>query len=479
MSDYCQVCQRQAPTAHVTLLRNIGLLVARNFTKTEGWMCRDCARDKWLSETLLTFFLGWWGVISFFVNWVAVINNLAQAPKVFSIPSAGDAPGVRAAPNTGKVMLMVVGGLAVCFAGVIALGVYSAGARSRRIKALEGATASARTGDTLTQDVACQLAELHQLQRGYGKGGDVKCAGPLSAEADRITLEGVTSAHESAQTLCLKKGPTRWFVAGTTECAGGELSAVDPRLDLDDQEKRWQREEGDAIVAARRASLDAKLAAIETAISGDEEEALPLCSKESLAGYEKAPAYDAITLDQSLLGPKHAGRGAGWEFLTAHEVHSAFEGSYGGVSTQLDAISRLEKTKLAVIISNSKVSALPSLKGTREFDAGLFLGRAYLADLSQGRALCWSLLTFESSANLSFSTSKYASASSKESSLRLRLDTDFASRFRAAVALVLQSAWGDAEDNARKQREQVQALLGEARQQNDQAVGKPVAAKKK
>src|SRR5262245_47828226 len=145
MTQPCQICGRLAPTAHVTLYRNIGMLVARHLTTTQGQMCRGCARDKWLSETLLTSLVGWWGIISFFVNIFAVLNNLAQAPKVFSIPA--DASGLTAdgevsSPNTGKVMLGILGAVGVVVLAVIGVGVWASGAKQRRIAALEKAVAT-------------------------------------------------------------------------------------------------------------------------------------------------------------------------------------------------------------------------------------------------------------------------------------------------------------------------------------------------
>jgi hypothetical protein len=74
----CQVCQRAVPTVRVTLMQNIGMLVARQ-SKT------------FKSMTLTTFFFGWWGVISLFLTPIFLIGNLVAWSSLRSLPPPDNA----------------------------------------------------------------------------------------------------------------------------------------------------------------------------------------------------------------------------------------------------------------------------------------------------------------------------------------------------------------------------------------------------
>ena len=73
----CQVCGR-GPTALITVSRNVGMLFMRRYSAYSAPLCRDhgsqLARN-WLVATLL---MGWWGIISFFVNFGLVAADLSS-----------------------------------------------------------------------------------------------------------------------------------------------------------------------------------------------------------------------------------------------------------------------------------------------------------------------------------------------------------------------------------------------------------------
>jgi hypothetical protein len=88
VSPYCQLCQRQAPTKHVTLMQNVGALVMR-FPKTiKGFLCKRCIDTHFWRMTMITLFFGWWGVISFFYSLVSIPQNIAQYLGSRSLPDA-------------------------------------------------------------------------------------------------------------------------------------------------------------------------------------------------------------------------------------------------------------------------------------------------------------------------------------------------------------------------------------------------------
>lgn len=92
--SYCQGCNRNVPTASVTFMQNIGALVMR-FSKTvTAQLCRSCCDDLFWKMTAITFFFGWWGVISFFYTLVALPVNVVSFIKSRSLPKA-DAPQLR------------------------------------------------------------------------------------------------------------------------------------------------------------------------------------------------------------------------------------------------------------------------------------------------------------------------------------------------------------------------------------------------
>jgi hypothetical protein len=86
----CQVCGRAVPTVRVTLMQNIGMLVARSSKTLAGDVCRDCGMSAFKSMTLTTLFLGWWGVISFVLTPIFLIGNLIAWSSLRSLPARGE-----------------------------------------------------------------------------------------------------------------------------------------------------------------------------------------------------------------------------------------------------------------------------------------------------------------------------------------------------------------------------------------------------
>jgi hypothetical protein len=85
-ADHCQACRRRAPTKHVTFMQNVGCIVIRFPKTTRGYLCRLCISSFFWRYTLITFFFGWWGVISFFYSLVSIPNNIATFLGARSLP---------------------------------------------------------------------------------------------------------------------------------------------------------------------------------------------------------------------------------------------------------------------------------------------------------------------------------------------------------------------------------------------------------
>ena len=74
----CQACGADAPLAHVSFGQNVGLLVMRFGSRTEGLLCGRCVDSEFWTKTLVTSFFGWWGIISFFVTAVTLPMNVVS-----------------------------------------------------------------------------------------------------------------------------------------------------------------------------------------------------------------------------------------------------------------------------------------------------------------------------------------------------------------------------------------------------------------
>jgi hypothetical protein len=83
---HCVLCGIDAPTKMVSFHQNIGMLVTRQARERKGELCRRCARSTFLSYTLTTLFLGWWGVISFCVTPFMILGNISSYMKCLSLP---------------------------------------------------------------------------------------------------------------------------------------------------------------------------------------------------------------------------------------------------------------------------------------------------------------------------------------------------------------------------------------------------------
>jgi hypothetical protein len=74
----CESCLRAAPTKQVEFYQNIGALVMRFHKTLKGNLCRQCIDKYFWEYTLYTLFLGWWGVISFIVTPIFLVNNVVR-----------------------------------------------------------------------------------------------------------------------------------------------------------------------------------------------------------------------------------------------------------------------------------------------------------------------------------------------------------------------------------------------------------------
>lgn len=75
-TQVCAFCGSE-PAKIVSILRHVGMVFLQQFVKVRQPVCRDCGMKLLKSFTLKTLWQGWWGYISFFVNWFVLAANLA------------------------------------------------------------------------------------------------------------------------------------------------------------------------------------------------------------------------------------------------------------------------------------------------------------------------------------------------------------------------------------------------------------------
>lgn len=98
-SDGCQVCGA-VPAIPVTLHEHQGMVLMQRFKTYRGQWCRDCGHAQFRHVQAQTLLLGWWGIISFFVNFASVGQNIGVYNKLRSL--GAPVGRVRAPLPTGR-----------------------------------------------------------------------------------------------------------------------------------------------------------------------------------------------------------------------------------------------------------------------------------------------------------------------------------------------------------------------------------------
>jgi hypothetical protein len=97
---YCQSCgSTSAPTKNVSFSQNVGVLVMRFSRTISGNLCRSCIDSNFWKMTLITFFFGWWGIISFFTTLFILPSNVFNYFGALSLPRGGGGPPGQIGPG--------------------------------------------------------------------------------------------------------------------------------------------------------------------------------------------------------------------------------------------------------------------------------------------------------------------------------------------------------------------------------------------
>jgi hypothetical protein len=82
----CEVCGR-TPAVEVTIRRHVGMIFLQKFYKLRAPLCREHGTQLLRSWTGKTLVHGWWGFISFFVNWFVLGMNAIAHSKLRALPA--------------------------------------------------------------------------------------------------------------------------------------------------------------------------------------------------------------------------------------------------------------------------------------------------------------------------------------------------------------------------------------------------------
>lgn len=82
----CESCSELSSLIHATYHQNTGMIVARQHKSLEGNLCRNCSLTSFAKLTGHCLVLGWWGMISFMLNCLFIVNNVAMAMATLALP---------------------------------------------------------------------------------------------------------------------------------------------------------------------------------------------------------------------------------------------------------------------------------------------------------------------------------------------------------------------------------------------------------
>jgi hypothetical protein len=82
----CQACGVEAPTRYVAFYQNIGALVMRFGKSIQGQLCKSCIHKYYWEFTGITLVAGWWGLISFILTPIFLINNAVRYLPCLGMP---------------------------------------------------------------------------------------------------------------------------------------------------------------------------------------------------------------------------------------------------------------------------------------------------------------------------------------------------------------------------------------------------------
>lgn len=89
-SMHCERCGAFAPCMRASLFQNVGVVVMRFSQTVSGMLCKRCIDECFLRMSAISFFFGWWGVISCIFTAITLPMNLVTWLRSLSLPAASE-----------------------------------------------------------------------------------------------------------------------------------------------------------------------------------------------------------------------------------------------------------------------------------------------------------------------------------------------------------------------------------------------------
>jgi hypothetical protein len=100
----CVVCGG-VPATFITLRSIVAVVIMGITTTQSGFYCRDCGLAVFRQRMSATLLTGWWGIVSLFFNFRAIVENLSARSQLMRLGPATREPGARFLPPGRPVFL--------------------------------------------------------------------------------------------------------------------------------------------------------------------------------------------------------------------------------------------------------------------------------------------------------------------------------------------------------------------------------------
>lgn len=116
---YCTVCGTEGATKQVMFFQHIGAVVLMFNRHIKGRLCRNCINEYFATYTVMTTFLGWWGMISFFLTPLVLLHNFIRYLFCLGLKPAPHTPASGTVPAF--LVLFLAGGALTVLAGLVVM----------------------------------------------------------------------------------------------------------------------------------------------------------------------------------------------------------------------------------------------------------------------------------------------------------------------------------------------------------------------
>jgi hypothetical protein len=81
------------PATLINSRKNLGLLLTHKTFRTQLLLCRKCATSQVVTDLIFTVILGWWSIMSVFVNVGCIADDIAELSTIRNMEQPAEAIG--------------------------------------------------------------------------------------------------------------------------------------------------------------------------------------------------------------------------------------------------------------------------------------------------------------------------------------------------------------------------------------------------